>query len=50
MQQDLYGTGALDCLITNDGYTVLLQSSKGDKTNYYTVAGHIQAKENNRLL
>lgn len=44
-EQDLYGAGCYVPLITNDGYTLLLQSSKYGGKNFLTVAGFVQAKE-----
>jgi hypothetical protein len=45
MQQDLYGMGVLIPVVTNDGYTLLLQSSKYEKKNYATVKGFVQPEE-----
>jgi hypothetical protein len=50
MQQDLYGMGVLVPLLTNDGHTILLQSSKFDKKNYTTVAGFVQPETRNSSL
>lgn len=50
MQQDLYGIGAVVPLITNDGHTILLQSSKYDNKNYSTVRGFVEPDSSNASL
>lgn len=49
-KQDLYGAGCYVPLITKDGNTLLLQSSKYGGKNFLTVAGFVQAKDSNTKL